>query len=119
MGRQKFRSFEKLGCQTYVEFSRHKEQFFDRWCHSQKVDKAHHKLRQLILIGVSDPSVEKSSAKFDVAKYIRFLPPFQQADVDKYFLHFEKVAGNQRILGNAITECIRRKSQRNIYTVGC
>ena len=25
---------------------------------------------------------------------IKFVPPFQQADVDKYFLHFEKVAGN-------------------------
>ena len=51
MGRQKFRSFEKLGCQTYVQFSRRKEQFFDRWCHLQKVDEDHHKLRQLILIG--------------------------------------------------------------------
>ena len=48
--RQKFRSFEKLGCQTYVEFARSKEQLFDRWCHSQKVDKDHYKLRQLILI---------------------------------------------------------------------
>ncbi|KAK2561648.1 hypothetical protein P5673_015651 [Acropora cervicornis] len=28
-----------------------KEQLFDRWCHSQKVDKDHDKLRQLILIG--------------------------------------------------------------------
>ena len=41
-----------------------------------------------------DPSVEKSSAKFDVTKHIKFVPPFQQADADKYFLHFEKVAGN-------------------------
>ena len=49
--RQKFRSFEKLGCQTYLEFARSKEQLFDRWCHSQKVDKDHDKLRQLILIG--------------------------------------------------------------------
>ena len=48
--RQKFRSFEKLGCQTYVEFARSKKQLFDRWCHSQKVDKDHDKLRQLILI---------------------------------------------------------------------
>jgi len=48
--RQKFRSFEKLGCQTYVEFARSKEQLFDRWCHSQKVDKDHDKLRQVILI---------------------------------------------------------------------
>ena len=42
----------------------------------------------------SDPSVENSSAKFDVTKHIKFVPPFQQADVDKYFLYFEKVAGN-------------------------
>ena len=42
--RQKFRSFEKLGCQTYVEFARDKEQLFDRWCHSQKVDKDHDEL---------------------------------------------------------------------------
>ena len=48
--RQKFRSCEKLGYQTYVEFARSKEQLFDRWCHSQKVDKDHDKLRQLILI---------------------------------------------------------------------
>ena len=46
---QTFRSFEKLGCQSYVEFARSKEQLFDRWCHSQKVDKDHDKLRQLIL----------------------------------------------------------------------
>ena len=49
--RQKFRSFEKLGCQTYIEFARSKEQLFDRWCHSHKVDKDHNKLRQLILVG--------------------------------------------------------------------
>ena len=48
--RQKFRSCEKLGYQTYVEFARSKEQLFDRWCHSQKVGKDHNKLRQLILI---------------------------------------------------------------------
>ena len=48
--RQKFRNCEKLSNQTYVEFARSKEQLFDRWCHSQKVDKSHDKLRQLILI---------------------------------------------------------------------
>ena len=48
--RQKFRNCEKLSNQTYVECARSKEQLFDRWCHSQKVDKSHDKLRQLILI---------------------------------------------------------------------
>ena len=29
---------------------------------------------------------------FDVTKHIRLVPPFQEKEVDKYFLHFEKVA---------------------------
>ena len=39
-------------------------------------------------------NTEKYSAKFDVTKYIKLVPPFQERDVDKYFLHFEKAAGN-------------------------
>ena len=45
----------------------------------------------------SDPSVEKSSAKFNVTKHIKFVPPIEQADVDKYFLYFEKVVGNPKL----------------------
>ena len=41
-----------------------------------------------------DSSSQKSSEKFNVAKYIKLVPPFQEADVDEYFLHFEKVASN-------------------------
>ena len=55
------------------------------------------KLELQVKLG-SDPSVGKSSAKFDVTKHIKFVPPFQQADVDKYFLHFEKVAENLKWL---------------------
>ena len=31
---------------------------------------------------------------FDVTKHIRLVPPLQEKEVDKYFLHFEKVAEN-------------------------
>ena len=31
---------------------------------------------------------------FEVTKHIRLVPPFQEKEVDKYFLHFEKVAEN-------------------------
>ena len=31
---------------------------------------------------------------FDVTKHIRLVPPFQEKEVDTYFLHFEKVAEN-------------------------
>ena len=29
---------------------------------------------------------------FDVSKHIRLVPPFQEKEVDKYFVHFEKIA---------------------------
>ena len=38
----------------------------------------------------SSPSPEN----FDVTKQIRLVPPFQEAEVDNYFLHFEKIARN-------------------------
>ena len=31
---------------------------------------------------------------FDITKHIRLVPPFQEKEVDRYFLHFEKVAEN-------------------------
>ena len=33
------------------------------------------------------------TSRFDPSKHIRLVPPFQDKEVDKYFLHFEKVAG--------------------------
>ena len=35
-----------------------------------------------------------SGSHFDGTKHIRLVPPFQEKEVDKYFLHFEKVAEN-------------------------
>ena len=42
----------------------------------------------------SRPPVVRSASetKFDISKQIRFVPPFQEREVDKYFLHFEKIA---------------------------
>ena len=37
--RQKFRNCQRDISQTFVEFARVKEQLFDRWCHSKKVNK--------------------------------------------------------------------------------
>ena len=35
------------------------------------------------------PSVHNT---FDVTKYLRFVPPVLEKEVDKYFVHFEKIA---------------------------
>ena len=40
----------------------------------------------------SKASHSDSECKFDVTKFIRLVPPFQEKDVDRYFLHFEKIA---------------------------
>ena len=37
---------------------------------------------------------QKIEYNFDVAKHIMLVPPFQEKEVDKYFLHSEKVAEN-------------------------
>lgn len=52
------------------------------------------KLEMQEKLGCSHP-ISSSYVKFDVSKYIKLVPPFHEADVDKYFrLHFEKVAQN-------------------------
>ena len=38
------------------------------------------------------------SAAFDASKYIKFVPDFWETEVDKYLLHFEKVASNLKWL---------------------
>ena len=48
--RLKFRNCKKDSNQTHVEFARSKEQLFDRWCCSKKIDQSYDKLRQLVLV---------------------------------------------------------------------
>ena len=54
------------------------------------------KMKELELEGKSKskPLSLDSGKSFDVTKHIRLVPPFQEKEVDKYFLHFEKVAEN-------------------------
>ena len=48
--RQKFRSYKKYDNQTFVEFARDKEDLFDQWLRSQKINSVFENLRQLILL---------------------------------------------------------------------
>ena len=48
--RQRFRNGQTELNQTYVEFAKKKEQLFDRWCNSKKVNQNHENLRELMLI---------------------------------------------------------------------
>ena len=52
-------------------------------------------LRLRELDAPSPPTVTPRTVEppqFDISIQIRFIPPFQEKEVDKYFLHFEKIA---------------------------
>ena len=51
-------------------------------------------MKELELEGKPKPLPLDSGKYFDVTKHIRLVPPFQEKEVDKYFLHFEKVEEN-------------------------
>ncbi|XP_065893824.1 uncharacterized protein [Dysidea avara] len=50
------------------------------------------KAKELELATVTAKTPTSVSEKFDVTRHIRFVPPFQETEPDRYFLHFEKVA---------------------------
>ena len=53
------------------------------------------RLKELETLASHSPVVRSASeTKCDISKQIRFVPPFQEREVDKYFLHFEKIATN-------------------------
>ena len=83
--RQKFRNCQRDINQTFVEFARVKEQLFDRWCHSKKVNKDFEKLRQLILIEEFKRRIPFHMKTFIDEKQVENLQ--QAADLaDEYFL---------------------------------
>ena len=50
------------------------------------------KLRELEACPTAAPTPTVKSTGFDVSKHIRLVPPFQETEVDNYFVHFEKIA---------------------------
>ena len=62
--RQKFRNCGKENEQTHVEFTRTKEQLFDRWCSSKKIGSDYPKLRQLMLVEEFKRSINSDVKSF-------------------------------------------------------
>ena len=62
-----------------------------------------------------------SGAHFDITKHIRLVPPFQEKEVDKYFLHFEKVAENFKWPKEHWTLLLQSnwKGSRNLHSADC
>ena len=78
-------------------------------------------LKKLELAGGTDEghSSTRHSSSFDITKHIRLVPPFQEQDVDKYFLHFEKIAKNLKWPKKhwaLLIQCVLKGKAQEIYT---
>ena len=85
--RQKFRNCKKDSNQTHVEFARSKEQLFDKWCCSKKIDQNYDKLRQLMLVEEFKCCIQSDVKTFLDEKQVETLEEAARLADDYYFTH--------------------------------
>ena len=85
--RQKFRNCKKDSNQTHVEFARSKEQLFDRWCCSKKIDQNYDKLRQLVLVEEFKRCIQSDVKTFLCEKQVETLEEAARLADDYYLTH--------------------------------
>ena len=85
--RQKFRNCKNDSNQTHVEFARNKEQLFDRWCCSKKIDQNYDKLRQLMLIEEFKRCIQSDVKTFLDEKQVETLEEAARLADDYYLTH--------------------------------
>ena len=69
---------------------------------------------------VVTPVKSPEATTFDVSKHIQFVPQFQEKEVDKYFLHFEKVATRlawPKKVWMALLQSVLTGKVREVYSV--
>ena len=85
--RQKFRNCKKDSNQTHVEFARNKEQLFDRWCCSKKIDQNYDKLRKLVLVEEFKRCIQSDVKTFLDEKQVETLEEAARLADDYYLTH--------------------------------
>ena len=85
--RQKFRNCKKDSYPTHVEFARSKEQLFDRWCCSKKIDQNYDKLRQLMLVEEFKRCIQSDVKTFLCEKQVETLEEAARLADDYYLTH--------------------------------
>ena len=85
--RQKFRNCTKDSNQTHVEFARNKEQLFDRWSFSKKIDQNYDKLRQLMLVEEFKRCIQSDVKTFLDEKQVETLEEVARLADDYYLTH--------------------------------
>ena len=84
--RQKFRNCKKDSNRTHVEFARNKEQLFDRWCCSKKIDQNYDKLRQLMSVE-EFKRIQSNVKTFSAEKQVETLQEAARLADDYYLTH--------------------------------
>ena len=85
--RQKFRNCKKDSHQTHVEFARNKEQLFDRWCCSKKINQNYDKRRQLMLVEEFKRCIQSDVKTFLCEKQVETLEEAARLADDYYLTH--------------------------------
>ena len=97
--RQIFRNCKNDSNQTHVEFARNKEQLFDRWCCSKKIDQNYDKLRQLVLVDEFKRCIQSDVKTFlDKKKQVETLEEAARLADDYYLTHKVSLLLNQNLL---------------------
>ena len=76
------------------------------------------KLKELEAKTMSSHKPHSKSPGFDISKHIQFVSPFQEREIDKYFLHFEKVVTSlewPRDIWTLLLQSVRVGKARKIY----
>ena len=64
-----------------------------------------------------------TEAVVDIGKHIHFVLPFQELDIDTYFIHFEKIAVSPKwpevIWTVLLKKCVNWKGLRNLFSPFC
>ena len=84
---KKIRNCKKDSNQTHVEFARNKEQLFDRWCCSKKIDQNYDKLRQLMLVEEFKCCIPSDIKSFLDEKQVETLEEAARLADDYYLTH--------------------------------
>ena len=85
--RQNFRNCKKDSNQTLDEFVRNKEQLFDRWCSSKKIDQNYDKVRKLMLVEEFKRCIQSDVKTFLEEKQVETLEEAAPLADDYYLTH--------------------------------
>ncbi|KAJ8030015.1 hypothetical protein HOLleu_29581 [Holothuria leucospilota] len=87
------REMQKEKEEREMQMQREKEEREERERREEKAREHEFRLKQLELgvIKGSDPKIGLDTGGFDVSKHVKFVPKFQEDNVEKFFNHFEKL----------------------------